>query len=859
STAPHVNGAYAAMNGTNLYYSTDKVNWKNFADDSAATVDDAYIIKTDGLGNTRVVIGGKAVAGAYSALKEAGSLTVTIAADIVDPYDELISLREAIQYLKDGYRDANGETVITFDLDAIKAATGKYAYRTLTDGSIRIDVTSLEEGSSDTAFNVASGVSYTIDGQDTGLIIDISLLGKNRRLFYVNGGTLTLKNITLYGSGSNDSTGELDLGSSTRYDNISGSIICVDAGNLNADHVTFARSNHSKHGNNNNGGAALWLTSGVATVTNSTFRDNYGISVKVRGNGKHVFDGITFTGNTGDNDHGLIEHHDNGANVTYRNFTITGNTIPHVFFSHRGEPIYASDFVIYDNTFKSHVFRCNGAASLYNMTVTDNNITGSVIQFDTYASNVTQAVYNSTVAGNYGNISAIVNITGANEGSSVAVFDNTFAGNVSTNTAFASVYSDSTVTKSIFIANNIFANDAVMDGVGEAGKTYYGTAYDINVAAPKTYLFHNITGGKYSDAMTVTVDASNVTGTYAELFGAQTPVLDVENGVHTLVINKDGAASDGGVLVGKIGSAYYFVRDGVWHNADGSVYQIDDGTGTMVDVAFTTDAATNYGLGTASGTVVYTTAQNTDSTTGSPDRLLGAEWSVFNVGSHQLGLETGDIVVTNAADYINPFGGGITLREAVELYSKSGDTITFADNVTEIQLKEQILIIHTLTINGAITVNGEDARVHIKAAATDRAFKFNNRLGKDNGNGGITHSDPEYTPFDATLTNLEITGGDITQKGEVKSLEIFLANMGATILAFQTNLTITNSILNGGNGGSGNVLYADDSSGTSLTFDGVTVNGGTGACAITAYSDHQSYINSQFLNNSGGSALVLGH
>ena len=85
-------------------------------------VDDAYIIKTDGLGNTRVVIGGKAVAGAYSALKEAGSLTVTIAADIVDPYDELISLREAIQYLKDGYRDANGETVITFDLDAIKAA-----------------------------------------------------------------------------------------------------------------------------------------------------------------------------------------------------------------------------------------------------------------------------------------------------------------------------------------------------------------------------------------------------------------------------------------------------------------------------------------------------------------------------------------------------------------------------------------------------------------------------------------------------------------------------------------------------------------------------------------------------------------
>ncbi|MBE6408715.1 MAG: DUF4347 domain-containing protein, partial [Lentisphaerae bacterium] len=906
STAPHVNGVYTAMNGTNLYYSTDKVNWKNFADDSAATVDDAYIIKTDGLGNTRVVIDGKAVAGAYSALKEAGSLTVTIAADIVDPYDELISLREAIQYLKDGYRDANGETVITFDLDAIKAATGKYAYRTLTDGSIRIDVTSLDEGSSNTAFIVASGVSYTIDGQDTGLIIDISLLGKNRRLFHVNGGTLTLKNITLYGSGSNDSTGELDLGSSTRYDNISGSIICVDAGNLNADHVTFARSNHSMHGNNNNGGAALWLTSGVATVTNSTFRDNYGISVKVRGNGKHVLDGITFTGNTGDNDHGLIEHHDNGANVTYRNFTITGNTIPHVFFSHRGEPIYASNFVIYDNTFKSHVFRCHGAASLYNMTVTDNNITGSVFQFDhgTGNTSITQAVYNSTVAGNYGNISAIVNITGANEGSSVAVFDNTFAGNVSTNTAFASVYSASTVTKSIFIANNIFANDAVMDGVGEAGKTYYGTAYDIDVAAPKTYLFHNITGGKYSDAMTVTVDASNVTGTYAELFGAQTPVLDVENGVHTLAISKDGAATTAGVLVGRIGNAYYFVRDGVWHNADGTVYQVDDGTGTMVDVAFTTDAATNYGLGTASGTVVYTTAQNEDTEGNAVSRLIGADSMIFNAGAYALSAETPSLTVNTDQDILNPFDGLTSLHEALAYANKTEgaqtitfDSTVFTDTTTEyvIDLATTLLVTDAVTISNTtgakIVLNGGNTiRVmEVGAATTIDGLIFRNGYMEGDlrtnandqlyGGGGAIFAEAALTVKNSTFENNSykdttktawyLGGGaifaiaDVTVENSsftgnyVNTSAKSVYDGGSAIHIVKAGLNVVNSTFqNHVSGTKSGVVMS--TSGTGLTITDSTISGNTMHGVHLAYSSGtQTIKGTTFSNNSHTYAAAI--
>ena len=909
STAPHVNGAYVAMNGTNLYYSNDKVNWKNFADDSAATVDDAYIIKTDGLGNTRVVINGKAVAGAYSSLKEAGSLTVTIAADIVDPYDELISLREAIQYLKDGYRDANGETVITFDLDAIKAATGKYAYRTLTDGSIRIDVTSLEEGSADTAFNVASGVSYTIDGQDTGLIIDISLLGKNRRLFYVNGGTLTLKNITLYGSGSNDSTGELDLGDSTRYDNISGSIICVNAGNLNADHVTFARSNHSMHGNNNNGGAALWLTSGVATVTNSTFRDNYGISVKVRGNGKHVLDGITFTGNTGKDDHGLIEHHDNGANVTYRNFTITGNTIPHVFFSHRGEPIYASDFVIYDNTFKSHVFRCHGAASLYNMTVTDNNIiTGSVFQFDHGTGNaITQEVYNSTVAGNYGNISAIVNITGGNDGSVVAVFDNTFAGNVSTNTAFASVYSDSTVTKSIFIANNIFANDAVMNGVGEAGKTYYGTAYDINVAAPKTYLFHNITGGKYSDAMTVTIDASNITGTYAELFGTQTPVLDVENGVHTLAISKDGAAATAGVLVGKIGNAYYFVRDGVWHKADGTVYQIDDGTGTMVDVALTNDAATNYGLGTKSGTVVYTLGKNSVADGNGVYNVTRVETlEQFNAGSHILNADvyTDPLVVNGTGGVYNRFDGSNSLHEALAYANKTegAQTITFDSTVfTDTTTEYVIDLVTTLLVTDAVTISnttgtkivlngGNTIRVmEVGAATTIDGLIFRNGYMEGDlrtnandqlyGGGGAIFAEAALTVKNSTFENNSykdttktawyLGGGaifaiaDVTVENSsftgnyVNTSAKSVYDGGSAIHIVKAGLNVVNSTFqNHVSGTKSGVVMS--TSGTGLTITDSTISGNTMHGVHLAYSSGtQTIKGTTFSNNSHTYAAAI--
>ena len=884
STAPHVNGAYTAVNGTNLYYSTDKVNWKNFADDSAATVDDAYIIKTDGLGNTRVVMNGKAVAGAYSALKEAAGLVVTIATDVVDEYDGYISLREAILYGENGEValnfDSNGDGTmdsyrITFDVAAISGNTEDgYTMRASADGNILIDLMYDKEGYAG-ALVFSTADKFIIDGENQKVVLDISQ-GTATRNIYQNAGSLTVRNLALWGTGSN-AAGELDLSATTRRlsgaseSANGGAIIRQTGGSFLAENVSFERGNVGR-GSNHYGGI-LNPNGDVASsfiVRDSVFRNNYGNDIiNIHGgDGRAIrrFEGVTIAENNQMN--WVAYHHDIGGAVyqnliidgsqhieggfrttyytanTIKNLTVRNSSFTEDFISVDSEAFYIDGVTAYNNTFAKALYSSSYNRSsiphhrLGNFTVYNNTFkSNSIFWFAGAGTNfITYDLFNSTIAGNTGT-AADLHVINLRPGLAMNLFNSVIVGNKGTSGGYA-VYMGDGVTLNAHgnVYDSFFCSETLTSSNGRAS---------------------TLNGVVLTEAATSLGD-SNTLSTVEDVFGTD-DLSTVWDG-KTLAISKDGAAAYTGVLVGRIGeNAYYFVRDGVWHKADGTVYQIDDGTGTMVDVAFTTDAATNYGLGTASGTVVYTTAQNTDPTTGSPDRLLGAEWSVFNVGSHQLGLETGDIVVTNAADYINPFGGGITLREAVELYSKSGDTITFADNVTEIQLKEQILIIHTLTINGAITVNGEDARVHIKSAATDRAFKLNNRLGKDNGNGGISAGDAEYALFDVTLTNLEITGGDITKKGEVRSTEHFLANMGATILAFQTNLTITDSILNGGNGGSGNVLYIDKVNGTSLTFDGVTVNGGTGNSAITAYSAYQSYINSQFLNNSGGSALILGY
>jgi len=168
---------------------------------------------------------------------------------------------------------------------------------------------------------------------------------------------------------------------------------------------------------------------------------------------------------------------------------------------------------------------------------------------------------------------------------------------------------------------------------------------------------------------------------------------------NTYTFDPASIAAQNGVLVGKIGNAYYYAKNGLWYSvADGSVYQIDDGTGTMVDVAYTNDAATNYGLGTAEGTAVYTFDQN-----GNERFMLNGKLTVGVSNARQESL-----IVTDATDENNPYNNKITLREAIDLANRTADAqeVTFDSNVFKDTATEYVIDLEsTLKITDAVTIS----------------------------------------------------------------------------------------------------------------------------------------------------------
>ncbi|MBO5680134.1 MAG: hypothetical protein J6T08_00320, partial [Lentisphaeria bacterium] len=112
----------------------------------------------------------------------------------------------------------------------------------------------------------------------------------------------------------------------------------------------------------------------------------------------------------------------------------------------------------------------------------------------------------------------------------------------------------------------------------------------------------------------------------------------------TITFNSDSAAAQNGVLVGKIGKAYYYTSI-----ADGSKW-ISAADGTETEMVFTMDAATNYGLGTEDGTEVFTADQN------NLDRfMLNGKLTIGASNARQESL-----VVNTDSDEFNPYDTTIT-------------------------------------------------------------------------------------------------------------------------------------------------------------------------------------------------------
>ena len=256
-------------------------------------------------GNPRIS-GGTVDLGAYEKIAEAPSTVVTTENDVVDAFDEEISLREALAYA------ASGDT-ITFD-DSLQGKTialdSTLGQLTVTQ-SVAIDASDLWDEA-----NSAPGL--TISGQDATRILNVDgeidveingiTLSGGRRAIYNSGSTLLISNCVISDNDFSTSGGALYLeGGETTFANCSitgnstslgkyGGAIYGDG--ATALFVNCVISGNSASGTNSSSGGAVYLKGGEATFVNCSITNNsvssVGLHAKSYGGGVYLTDASVF-------------------------------------------------------------------------------------------------------------------------------------------------------------------------------------------------------------------------------------------------------------------------------------------------------------------------------------------------------------------------------------------------------------------------------------------------------------------------------------------------------------------------------------------------------------------------------------
>ncbi|MBR0226601.1 MAG: fibronectin type III domain-containing protein, partial [Thermoguttaceae bacterium] len=197
--------------------------------------------------------------------------------------------------------------------------------------------------------------------------------------------------------------------------------------------------------------------------------------------------------------------------------------------------------------------------------------------------------------------------------------------------------------------------------------------------------------------------------------------------------------------------------------------------------------------------------------------------AVKTVQTQAASADVPSTVVTSLADTVDANDGVITLREAITVYANDGDSVTFAP-----ELK-----------GGTIVLSG--SQIVIDKAITVSARTL---LDKTNGVPGIT--------IDANSASriFRITGDTVW----IDSIAFTGGNgggAGGAVYAYQSTLTISNSIFRANTGAYGGAVYADSSTLTisNVGFQNNTVEGEGGGAAINAYRSTLTISNASFQNN----------
>ncbi|MBQ2850476.1 MAG: hypothetical protein IJE77_08335, partial [Thermoguttaceae bacterium] len=279
------NGDYALADGSQAI---------NKGNDAYAVDAEGNALQTDLAGRARLVGAVDLGAYEYRAL-ETPSLVVTTNLDVVDAYDDKISLREAIRYAAS---NATLGDAITF-APSLKGATIKLAGERLeiSQAGLTVDATSL----------------YDATTQKPGVTVDAD--GKSR-VFYLTDGTtsqpIAIKGLTITGGKTDDAGGGVYASGATTFAN------CVVSGNAAA-----------------YGGGVY--ASGATTFANCVVSGNaaaYGGGVSAYGGGVELVN-CEISGNTATNYGGGVCV----SNATFTNCSISGNAA-----SKYGGGVYVSSY-----------------------------------------------------------------------------------------------------------------------------------------------------------------------------------------------------------------------------------------------------------------------------------------------------------------------------------------------------------------------------------------------------------------------------------------------------------------------------------------------------------------------------------
>ncbi|MEP3232649.1 MAG: choice-of-anchor Q domain-containing protein, partial [Hyphomicrobiales bacterium] len=345
---------------------------------------------------------------------ETPSLVVTTASDVVDAFDGLTSLREAIDFANSN-ADAS---VITFASGAGQAFEVEALIR-LTRGELTLSEDVTIDGSTAGGEVVITGDLFgnditVVDTNITDVAANVEasmfgtagdLLEDNSRVFNITSSAedVTLTDLTITGgrttSGNAEGGGINNDGATLTVTNstISGNSTSgddADGGGINNDDGTLTVTNSTISGNSTSGegsfGAGISNASGTVTVTNSTISGNSTSGNFSDGGGIDIFFGTltvtnsTISGNSTSGDDaegGGISSYDGAVTVT--NSTVSGNSTSSDFSDGGG------------------IFNSLGSLTVTNSTISGNSTIGDLADGGgIFNSSGTLIVTNSTISGN---------------------------------------------------------------------------------------------------------------------------------------------------------------------------------------------------------------------------------------------------------------------------------------------------------------------------------------------------------------------------------------------------------------------------------------------------------------------------